>query len=295
MNLHISFPSFARLFKAGLAVIFSAWIATCGFASEEKKAQINVATFNIRHSGDKGKTAWEVRAPNIKKIIDKYGFDIFGMQEPRAGQLQDLLKDNPAYAAVGEGRDGGVKGEFTPIMYKKDRFEVIDSGNFWLSEDTDKPNKGWDGACNRICTWAKMRDKAGGKEFYFFNTHFDHIGQKAREESAKLIVAKAKEIAPESSTIILTGDFNMNDKDSRIKGIIAEGTFSDSRAISKSGPKGTYGTFHGYKLDGKTKNRIDFIFVTKDVKVKSYETINDDIELKAFSSDHFPVFIKAEF
>lgn len=172
---------------------------------------------------------------------------------------------------------------------------MIDSGNFWLSEDTDKPNKGWDGACNRICTWAKMRDKAGGKEFYFFNTHFDHIGQKAREESAKLIVAKAKEIAPESSTIILTGDFNMNDKDSRIKGIIAEGTFSDSRAISESGPKGTYGTFHGYKLDGKTKNRIDFIFVTKDVKVKSYETINDDIELNAFSSDHFPVFIKAEF
>lgn len=258
---------------------------------------LNVATYNLRllTSADTGDKAWIKRKVYADKIIKKYDFDIFGTQELVYSQITDLLALSSSYGYLGVGRDNGTTtGEFSAIFYKKNKFEVLEQGTFWLSQTPDTPSKGWDASLNRICTWAKFKEKESKKEFYFFNTHFDHVGTIARKESSKLILQKMKAIAKDSPAIC-TGDFNLEPNAEAILTLVNSNYVWDSRTVSKTPASGTEGTFHGYDLNKDKYSRIDYIFITKDVKVQSYGVINDDIELNAFSSDHFPVLVKAEF
>lgn len=175
----------------------------------QKDAPITVATYNLRYNnkGD-GINAWPNRKENVKALIQFHEFDLFGTQEALRGQLNDVAELNE-FAFLGAGRDDGKEaGEHSAIFYKKDRFKVLQSGNFWLSETPDKPGKGWDATCcNRICSWAKFNDLKTKKDFYFFSVHFDHQGVEARRQSGKLMVEKIKEIAKTSllfSSVILT-------------------------------------------------------------------------------------------
>ncbi|HLL97191.1 MAG TPA: endonuclease/exonuclease/phosphatase family protein [Spirosoma sp.] len=256
----------------------------------QKDTSITVATYNVRYDnkGD-GVNVWPNRKEKVKALIQFHEFDLFGTQEGLRNQLNDIaeLKE---FAFIGAGRDDGKEaGEHSAIFYKKDRFKVVQSGNFWLSETPDKPGKGWDATCcNRICSWAKLNDLKAKKEFYFFSVHFDHQGVEARRQSGKLMVEKIKEIAT-NTPVILVGDFNSTPETEQIK--IIQTLLSDARNVTAMPPYGPEGTFNSFKLDALMDKRIDYIFVSKHFDVLKYGVLTDANQQR-YPSDHQPVVVK---
>jgi endonuclease/exonuclease/phosphatase family metal-dependent hydrolase len=257
----------------------------------QKDTPITIATYNIRYNTkNDGINAWPNRKEDVKALIRFHEFDIFGTQEALRDQL-DGIAELPEFAFFGAGRDDGQQaGEHSAIFYKKDRFEILKSGNFWLSETPDKPGKGWDATCcNRICSWAQFRDKTTKKKFYFFSVHFDHQGVKARQESGKLMVQKIKEIAKDEP-VVLVGDLNSTPETEQVKAI--ETILSDAYKATAQPPYGPVGTFNSFKFDAPMKNRIDYIFVKKGIDVLKYGVLTDAKDQR-YPSDHQPVMIKA--
>lgn len=270
-------------------------ILSCGIVqgvSAQKNATFNVASYNLRYNnqGD-GVNAWPNRKENVKALIKYHEFDIFGVQEALAGQLKDVA-ELTEFGYFGKGRDDGKEGgEHSAIFYKKDRFKLVQSGDFWLSETPEKPGKGWDATCcNRICSWGKFTDLLTKKDFYFFNVHFDHQGVEARKQSGILMVKKIKEIAGNSTTF-LTGDFNSTPDTEQIKTI--QTLLNDSHSTTKQAPYGPEGTFNAFKFDAPMESRIDYIFTSKNVDVLKYGVLTDAKEQR-YPSDHQPVVIKAQ-
>ena len=285
--------------------ILTILMAACGTkhttVEESDDNSIIAATHNLRYanaSDSADGNGWGKRYPYVAKNVKDNNFEIFGTQEGLYYQLEDLKGQLPGFEYIGVGRtDGDKAGEFAALFYKPERFELLDNGNFWLSENTEKPNKGWDAALPRICTWGMFKDKKSGKEFYFFNLHMDHIGTVARAESAKLVVKKIKEL-PAGSTAIVTGDFNVDQNSEPYVTLNNSGVLKDSYTVAKSvnNPKGH--TFNGYKLDKVSDSRIDHLFVTPNVEVGDYKVITnsyiDSDSVERYPSDHFPVTIVIE-
>ncbi|HRE50430.1 MAG TPA: endonuclease/exonuclease/phosphatase family protein [Flavitalea sp.] len=261
--------------------------------SAQKASPMIVATYNIRQNNPvDGLNAWSHRKENVKALIRFHEFDILGTQEGKTDQLKDL-SEMEEFARIGRGRiEGKEEGEHSAIFYRKARFQLLDAGDFWLSETPDKPGKGWDATCcNRICSWGKFRDLETKKEFYFFNVHFDHQGVVARRESGKLMVKKIREIAKNAS-VICTGDFNSTPETEQIQTM--ETLLSDAYKVSQAPPYGPEGSFNGFKFDAPMKERIDYIFLSKDFQVLKYGTLTD-AKNQRYPSDHQPVMIKAVF
>lgn len=280
-----------------------------------------VATFNIRNAngGDSiNGNGWGQRCPYIAQLVQFHGFEIFGTQEGKYHQLQDLKAAMPGYDYIGVGRDDGKQaGEFSAIFYKTDRFEVLKHGDFWLSPETDHPNKGWDAALPRICTWGKFKEKNSGFEFIYFNLHMDHIGVQARSESAKLILQKVKE-QPSHIPVILSGDFNVDQTNESYALLNNSGVMRDAYEMAdlRYAPNGT---FNGFHPDRMTTSRIDHIFLSDDFQVLKYGILTDtyrtpvkesaekekngnfpkEVSMQKYEarmpSDHFPVMIVVEF
>ena len=254
---------------------------------------INIATFNLRmDTPNDGENAWPNRKGMASDLIRFYEMDIIGTQEGFKHQLDDLLEQGN-YAYVGGGRDDGYdEGEHSAILYKSDRFDVINKGDFWFSETPEVPGKGWDATCcNRICSWAKFKDRKSGVEFFVFNSHYDHQGKEARKNSSILLLNKIKEIAG-NETVFATGDFNATPDADPIKIISESGKLIDSYSVTKQKPYGTIGTTNSFRLDAPMKNRIDYIWVTPNITVTKYGVLND-MQYGRFPSDHFPVMINA--
>ena len=280
-----------KLFTLCLSFFF----ITLAFSQNDKKDyQINVATYNLRmDTPSDGLDAWEHRKDNVNQLIRFHDFDIFGTQEGFHHQLLDITSAGD-YAYIGVGRDDGKnKGEHSSIVYKTDRFELLDNGDFWLSETPEEPSYGWDAQIRRICSWAKFRDKEAGKEFYFFSLHYDHIAKEARRNSSILLMSKIKEITGDATTFCV-GDFNATPESEPIQIIYDENHLKDSYLISQAKPYGTVGTFNAFKLDAPMKNRIDYVWVTSDITIEKYGVLND-VHYGHFPSDHFPVMVKASF
>ena len=258
--------------KLLILALFAA-VTFCAAAQE-----LTVATYNIRNAnrGDAERgNGWERRGPWVCRLIEFHGFDIFGSQEVLDGQLHDMLAQLPDYDYIGVGRDDGkTQGEYAPIFYKKERFRLLDDGHFWLSEITDRPNKGWDAALPRICTWGHFLDLQTKRRFWFFNLHMDHIGVQAREESAKLVVAKIREMCKPKEFVILTGDFNVDQNNHIYTTFVSSGILADSyeTAGRRYAPNGTFNSFNPSL---KTDSRIDHIFVTPSVRVHDYGVLTD--------------------
>ncbi len=255
--------------------------------------QMNIASYNIRYNNpDDGINAWPNRIEMVNGLLNFHEPDIFGLQEALYGQILDIAKGLPDYEWFGVGRDDGDKeGEFAPIFFNTKKFILVEKGHFWLSENCEKPGLGWDAACTRICTWGKFKSKVTGKKFFVFNTHFDHRGDEARKNSAKLIHEKINELTANSGlAVILTGDFNLT-PDTPPIALIKE-YLSDSREISEQAPYGPVGTFNGFKFDADLTMRIDFVFV-RGVKVLKYAVLTDNKE-KRWPSDHLPVFVEIQ-
>ncbi len=252
---------------------------------------LRVASYNLWVN----ESSWRLTRRNlVKSLINDYDFDIFGTQE---GTLKNHLADITEsgygdYAYIGEGRDGGQDGEYSAIIYKVDRFEPLQTGNFWFSETPDIPGRGWDAVYNRICSWGKFRDLETGREFYFFNSHFDNKGSTARLESAKLLLSKMKLIAGDSPAFS-TGDFNSKPNTTTIQTILNDGLLNDSYDLSEMAPYGSFGTLNRQSENVSTK-RIDYVFVTSHIKIKEYGVLNDRPDGQ-YPSDHDPVLVVAEF
>ena len=270
--------------------------ATTVISAKSNESHVHkISSFNIRmDTPNDGDDAWPNRKEMVKGIIRFHDLDIIGTQEGFKHQLDDIL-ELPDYAYVGGGwGDGKDKGEHSAIIYRKDKYEVIENGDFWFSETPNIPGKGWDATCcNRICSWAKFKVIKTGKEFYVFNSHYGHQGQVARKNSSLLLLEKIKEIAGDFP-VFATGDFNATPDSEPIQTLSKSGFLLDSYMITKEPPYGTVGTFNSYQLNAPMKNRIDYIWVTSGIEVKKYGVLND-VHYGHFPSDHFPVVIEAKF
>lgn len=246
-----------------------------------------VATYNLRQNNPHdGVNAWPNRKEAVKGLVRFHDFDIYGTQEGFVDQLKDLCEVE-GYAYTGHGREDGIQqGEHSAIVYKKDRFKLLNSGDFWLRENPEQPGLGWDATCcNRICSWGKFKEVESGKVFFFFCVHFDHQGVIARVESGKLMVRKMKEIAG-NDPVICVGDFNSTPETEQIKTM--QTFLKDAREMTKEAPYGPVGTFNGFKLDAPLAQRIDFIFVSPQIEVLKYGVLTDNVD-RRYPSDHLPV------
>ena len=213
--------------------------------------ELNVMTFNIRYNTKNDSlNAWPYRKDNAASQIKFHNVHILGVQEALHEQIMDLRQSLTKHKYTGVGRDDGkTKGEYSAIFYDTTRLKLIESSTFWLSLTPEVPgSKGWDANITRIVTWAKFRDLSDKKTFFVFNTHFDHIGQEARRESAKLIKQKVKDIAG-TLPVIITGDFNAHPSDEPIKILVDENDpnkFIDTKAVTATPHYGPQGTFNGF-------------------------------------------------
>lgn len=251
-----------------------------------------MATFNLRYdTASDGVNAWANRREWVRDLINYHEFDVFGIQEGLAHQV-DFLAEDGTSDTVGEGRDDGKRaGEFSALFYNKKRFKRHEFGTFWLSPTPDVPSKGWDAALNRICTWARLSDNdSKGRDFYVFNTHFDHKGSEAQRKSAELIVTKIKAIA-DKKPFFFSGDLNSTPETPQIKLLSAE--LRNARTVSETKPYGPVGTFNGFDVNRPLGEPIDYIFVSPTVRVLKYAALPDQWD-KRYPSDHLPVVIKAE-
>jgi len=279
-------PDCASALARFLVGLLFAGVAQFAFAAAQS-AEINIATYNLRlNTASDGPNAWPHRVDAVKALIRYHEFDIIGTQEGLPEQIADL-DAMPGFAHVGVGRDDGKDGgEHSAIFYRSARFDLEKHGDYWLSETPDRPSKGWDAkCCNRIASWAKFHDRVSGRRFFVFNVHFDHQGEVARRESAKLMLRKMGEIAG-NVTVICTGDFNSTPETEQIGAM--KSALRDAREVSAEAAYGPQGTFEDFKLDSKLPERIDYIFVGRGVEVLKYATLTDSVEAR-FPSDHLPV------
>jgi endonuclease/exonuclease/phosphatase family metal-dependent hydrolase len=255
--------------------------------------QLNVMTFNIRYNTPADSlNAWPYRKDKVASQILFHEAHIIGVQEALHGQMTDLQERLNKYKYLGVGRDDGKeKGEYSAIFYDTTRLQALQTKTFWLSETPEVPgSKGWDAAITRIVTWIKYRDKKTKKIFFAFNTHFDHIGQVARRESAKILLQKIKEIAG-ATPVVITGDFNAKPADEPIRIIVDKSNplhLIDSKETSVQPHYGPAGTFNGFKEKERDDQPIDYIFLKGKWKVLSHATISQTWQGK-FASDHFSV------
>jgi len=286
-----------------------------GMIQAKEPISFTIATYNLRnanHGDSINGNGWGQRYPYIAKMALFHGFDIFGTQEGLYGQLQDLKSMLPNYEYIGVARDDGkMKGEHSAIFYRTDKFKLLDHGDFWLSEDQTKPNLGWDAVCIRICTWGKFEDIKSGFTFVYFNLHMDHMGVIARVESAKLILKKIQEL-PKGISVILSGDFNVDQNSPSYKLLNTSGILRDSYEMADL-VYAPNGTFNNFNPESKTNSRIDHIFLTTNFSVIKYGVLTDtyrseinkktdvdsnDSQKKESQarcpSDHFPVMITVE-
>jgi len=276
-------------FISGIAMtLFLALFASDQANGQSKKeTPLNLITYNIRmNTPDDGVNAWPLRKEKVAGLLRFHKADIFNVQEALPEQMDDLTNLMPEFDHVGVGRDDGKRaGEHMAIFYRKSRFEKLSDGMFWLSETPDKPGFGWDAACNRTCTWIKLKDKITKKSFLVLDTHLDHRGMKARDEGVKLILSRIPEINRENLPLIFTGDFNLVRESGPIKAILE--VLNDARDKSISPPYGPEGTSGGFAVREKSRT-IDFIFINQKVTVLRHGVLSDSFGM-FYPSDHLAV------
>ena len=262
----------------------------------EEKVNVRWATFNMRlDTPADSLNNWKYRKERVAQYIQDMKLDVVGTQEVLQNQFNDLKSLLPDFEGVGVARDDGKEtGEYSAVFYRKTVFDALDSGTFWLAENPDSVGMmGWDAVCVRVATWAKLQHKATGKIVMAVNTHFDHVGKVARRESALLIIRKIKEIVGDQPAV-LTGDFNVTDQSEAYNTIVSnEFVLLDAHKVAEKTGGASY-TFHGFdKVDMEKRSKIDFVFVTPQIKVLHSEVTPEVKE--ALLSDHNPQWTELEF
>ena len=304
--------------KNSIGILSVIIILLCG-CQPDKKTTFIAASYNLRNANSADSLqgdGWGNRCPIIADLVQFHEFDIFGTQEGLRHQLDSLKASLPKYNYIGVGRNDGKKeGEHAAIFYRIDKFELLEHGDFWLSETPEKPSVGWDAVLPRICTWGHFKYKETGFEFLFFNLHMDHIGVEARREGAKLIVQKVREMCG-GEPVIITGDFNVDQNNEIYQTFVTSGLLKDSYVAAEK-RFARNGTFNSFKPDLHTESRIDHIFVSPAFAVRNYAVLTDgywtpredaaaqkgeaapqEISLRSYErrcpSDHYPVAARIE-
>lgn len=247
---------------------------------------ITVMSYNVYIKGT-GEKSPENRTPLVAENIKKYFPDSFGLQEADEGWMERLPAIMTDYDYVGIGRNSNKGGgEASPIFYKKDKFELLDSGTFWLSKTPEKASRGWDAMFKRVCTYAILKDKTTGFTYAHFNAHFDHLGVIARLESVAVVAAKIAEIAP-GLPVVFSGDLNDYENGDMYNRVLESG-LKDTKTLASSVSGGNV-TYHGYSELVEKEAPIDFIFTNSlSTQVHSYAVVSEKIN-GIYASDHHPV------
>jgi endonuclease/exonuclease/phosphatase family metal-dependent hydrolase len=269
--------------------------------SSAQTNDLKVMTFNIRYDNPSdNEYSWANRKEMVFEVLQKYNPAIIGFQEALKGQVDQIRAYLTGYKYTGVGRDDGkTAGEFAVVFFDSLRFEKKGGSTFWLSETPDIPgSKSWNAACTRIVTWVRLLDKKENRILVVFNTHFDHISEQARLESARLLLTKIKQIAGQE-TVILTGDFNSTDTSAAYGLLTSQNSLSamlDTRKLAGKNATGPPYTFIGFPFHPEKDEIIDFIFmsVNSDLKVIK-NSIIDFNRNGRYPSDHLPVLTQFEY
>ena len=258
-------------------------------------------SFNIRFDNpDDGPNAWPHRMDFVASMFRFHQADIVGVQEALHHQLEDLQTLLPGFSWVGVGRDDGKQaGEFSAIFFRNDRYTLIEDGTFWLSETPEEPGSmSWDTAITRIVTWARLHERSSDRTFIIFNTHYDHRGVVAREQSSRLLMDRINELA-QGDPVIVTGDLNVTE-DQMAYRILAEPDLHSGEMVlfdgfyhSRYGHHGPDTTWNGFR-EIVPNRRIDYIFVNSGFSVVQHGILAD-VRDGRFPSDHLPVLAEIVF
>lgn len=250
---------------------------------------LTVMTFNLRYASVRPPNAWPARRPAMGACIRELAPDLIGTQEGLYTQLRELSSDLPDYEWLGLGRDGGSKGEFMAIFYRRERFEPLEYDHFWLSDTPQTiASSTWGNENRRMVTWIRFKDKQVGREFYFWNTHLDHAIQEAREKGARLIWDRVSQLKVKLP-ILLVGDFNATARANPAYDILVQaGRFQDTWYQTDAHRNGEISSFHGFKGPREGGERIDWILADGPWKVQATEVVTFQ-KNNEYPSDHFPV------
>lgn len=257
--------------------------------SAPTSATLCVMSYNLRFANSNPSEAWSKRRPIMADLIRQWSPDVMGTQEGLYGQLKDLAADLPEYEWIGLGREGGSRGEFMAVYFRSSRLEPMAYDHFWLS-DTPQVigSKTWGPNLPRMVTWIKFHDRTTDRDFYLFNTHFDHQVQVAREKSAELIRARIAELDP-AVPVILTGDFNAAaEKNPAYATLTADGFLTDTWNTAPERLGEGIGTFNSFKGPQAGGPRIDWILTRGPVAAHKSEIVTFSRDAR-LPSDHFPV------
>jgi endonuclease/exonuclease/phosphatase family metal-dependent hydrolase len=261
-----------------------------GAAPADELQPLRLMTYNIRLDlASDGVNAWPNRREWVAAQVRWLRPDIVGMQEVLPNQKSDLAAALPRYRLFGGGRDGNEAGEASPIGFDTKRFEFVDGGMFWLSPTPEVPSKGWDAAYRRIVTWTRLRVNGTRLHVLAVNTHWDHIGVVARQQSSAQMSRWIAENARRCDQVLVFGDFNSELDSAEMRGL-TQGTLAirDARAASKSAPFGPVGTFNDFRPAPSESRTIDHLLVDKRIDVDAYAVFSQVIDGRV-PSDHFPV------
>lgn len=265
--------------------------SSCKNEQQTKSQNLDVMTYNIRLDvASDGENAWTNRKDFLSSQVLFYSPDILGVQEARPNQMKDLKNALKDYKAIGIGRDGDNKGEYSAIFYNAKKVSVAQENTFWLSETPDTVSKGWDAAFPRICTYGLFTVLENNQKIWVFNTHLDHVGNEAQLQGMQLILKKIAALNTDDFPVIVMGDFNVEPTSELITNL--KQTLNDSKEKTKIS-FGSNGTFNGFKFNELVTKRIDYVMVSKSskVEVEKYSVLSSSIDLK-YPSDHFPVLVE---
>ncbi len=271
-------------------LLFFVSFALC---AQESQQSVKVVSFNIRNSSEMserqdGPYYWTYRRDAVAKMVAIEQPDAIGLQEALGDQVAFLDSILVDYQRVGVGRDDGKEaGEWMAIYFRKDRYDLVSSATYWLSETPDKPSRGWDAACRRTVTVVQLRDRFSGKDWFYMNTHLDHVGKVARAESTKQLSQLADRLTQEHLPIVIGGDMNSTLDDTIFQALVEVGLRSARDLSPVSDNKITYNAY------GKGKaQQIDHFFV-RNLKPTLFRTLDGDYGVP-YISDHYPVMVTFE-
>lgn len=260
-----------------------------GFREKPEDA-IRIMSFNVRCT-NVGARGMKDRVPDVVTTIFNGMPDSLGVQEATPQWIDTLNEElGEHYAYVGVGRDGEHDGEYSAVFYLKDKYNVVDSGTFWLSETPDEISYGWDAVCRRICTWAILENKETGDKYIHMNSHFDHIGEEARSQSIKMIVEKSQEY--KDIPAVFTADMNVPEGSKNYKEIADNSIFKDTKYTAEN--VDAYITYHDRYPQKHDGDVIDYCFANEGFEAINYGVVTESPS-KYYVSDHFPVYTDVKF
>ena len=245
-------------------------------------------SFNIRYGTAKdGENAWAARREMLFDLVRREDADLIGLQEALDFQIREILAAAPAYAVVGVGRDDGkTSGEYSAILFRRDRFHVADAGTFWFSDTPSAvASKSWGNRITRICTWARFVDR-DGSAFWHYNVHLDHESQPSRERSTELLAKRIESRPFAGEPVVVTGDFNVGEDNPALRSLVGAGFLDTYRARHPSEKEA--GTFSGFKAERTGGPKIDYVLVQPGTEVISADILRTHRDGRT-PSDHFPV------